>query len=408
MKIFRFFLVRIFFKKPIVAVTMLVLLLLTNYIAFSTTRTIVSTSEGYSQVSRLNVPGVYIANLDPNSDIDIDSIKVKSMQDVYDRLNDTYRYGLFTDGYIVDLKNSYDIKVPLAYMNEKYAELNPFECAEGSGLTYQYSLDSETVLPVLIGRGLADEYPVGTQFGVHDPVLDREIQYKVSGILKENSAHSNLYALDSKQYYNFSIVVPINETFIKEANIPFKINGLMDLVVTDTNKREISKLADDIHKTVGIKLNFYSQQENIDFYNEYFVSSLWFLCIVTAILLAILVIVSVWSSLVAVKLMIKDFTINLLVGLSYSGVRKVFYGFYLTLTSISLTGICAVAAYYRYQSWIFKDPLFITFGFAGGLVMMDWLALLVALLVDLFLSLVIVQVLMWRIKRVPISVGVLQ
>ncbi|MCD4549923.1 hypothetical protein [Schaalia sp. lx-260] len=371
MKVFRFFLVRIFFKKPIVAVTMLVLLLMANYIAFSTTRTIVSTNEGYSQVSRLNSAGVYIANLDPKSDIDIDSIAAQSMQDVYDRLNNNYQYGLFTDGYIVDLRNRNGIKVPVAYMNEKYADLNPFEYVDGSGLTFQYSLETETVLPVLVGKGLAEEYPVGAQFSVHDPVLDRNIEFRVSGILRQNSAHSNLYALDSKQYYNFSIVVPVNETFIKQAGIPFKINGLMDLVVTDTNKEGISKLADCIYKTVGIKLNFFSQQENIDFYNEYFVSSLWFLFIVAAILLAIIVLVSIWSSLVAVKLMIKDFTINLLVGLSYRGIRKIFYGYYVMLSSISLAGICAVATCYRYQSWISKDPLFITCGFAGGLIMMD-------------------------------------
>ncbi|MCD4557721.1 hypothetical protein [Schaalia sp. lx-100] len=388
--------------------TMLVLLLMANYIAFSTTRTIVSTNEGYSQVSRLNSAGVYIANLDPKSDIDIDSIAAQSMQDVYDRLNNNYQYGLFTDGYIVDLRNRNGIKVPVAYMNEKYADLNPFEYVDGSGLTFQYSLETETVLPVLVGKGLAEEYPVGAQFSVHDPVLDRNIEFRVSGILRQNSAHSNLYALDSKQYYNFSIVVPVNETFIKQASIPFKINGLMDLVVTDTNKEGISKLADCIYKTVGIKLNFFSQQENIDFYNEYFVSSLWFLFIVAAILLAIIVLVSVWSSLVAVKLMIKDFAINLLVGLSYRGIRKIFYGYYVMLSSISLAGICAVATCYRYQSWISKDPLFITCGFAGGLIMMDWVALLVTLLSNLLFSLIIVQVLMWRIKRVPISVGVLQ
>ena len=48
-----------------------------------------------------------------------------------------------------------------------------------------------------------------------------------------------------------------------------------------------------------------------------------------------------------------------------------------------------------------------TYGCAG-LIGMDWLALLVALLLDLFLVTVVVQTISWRLRRVPISVGVLQ
>jgi hypothetical protein len=48
-----------------------------------------------------------------------------------------------------------------------------------------------------------------------------------------------------------------------------------------------------------------------------------------------------------------------------------------------------------------------TYGFAG-LIPMDWLALLAAFIFDALLVFLIAQVVTWRLKRIPISVGVLQ
>lgn len=408
MKVFTFFLTRIFLRKPLLVVAMLLLLGMANYIGFSTSRTIVSTLEGYEQASNINSPDTYVANLDPESNIDVNTVVDPSIQAIYDRLDKDYRFGLFTDCYVLPLANSRNIEASAAYMNQTYADLNGFKITEGSGLSFNYDLNSGAVIPVLVGKGLASEYPIGKQFSLRDPALEQDVTLEVSGVLDANSSHSNLYALDSKQYYNFSIIIPVNRDFIAKASISFKINGLMDLIVTDSGRREVSALAEYIDQQINAKFNFSSQQENIEFYNEYFVSSMIFLSVISLVLLLVIIVLAVWSSLVGVRLMLREFTINLLVGLSYRKVRGLLYVYYSIMSLIALLCIFAFTSYSRFSSWGSRDASFITLGFAGGLIRMDWLGLLSAFVLDVLFTVIIVFVINWRLRQVPISVGVLQ
>lgn len=231
MKAFHFFLTRIFLRKPIFAIGTLTLLFLANYIVFSTARTVFSAREGYEQMARINAEGTFMASLDPDATVDVDSSSKESVQSVYDVLDDRYEYAFYTDGYITDLANSHGVEVPVGYMNQRYNELNGFSVAKGDGLTFDYSLDQGEAIPVLVGRGLADDYPLGSQFTMHDPALGRELTVRVVGIIAENSSHSILYAPDLKQYHNFSVVIPVNRAFIEQADASFKLNGLMDLIL---------------------------------------------------------------------------------------------------------------------------------------------------------------------------------
>ncbi|MBZ4666728.1 hypothetical protein [Mahella sp.] len=225
--------------------------------------------------------------------------------------------------------------------------------------------------------------------------------------MKQNEYHSNFYALSSKQYYNFSVILPVNEEFINNSSIDLQLNGLFDIILLQTSKDKIEDLSKVIQDNLGLKFNFYTQQENYDYFNEYYFSSLKIIAIVTTILLLIVTCLSVWSSLVSIRLMIKDFTINLLVGLSYSKLRKIFYGYYGILFFINLIVLFFITAYSRYGNWLRKDASFVTYGLFG-LVGMDWFALLVVLISDIIIGIIIVEIMLWRIKKVPISLGVLQ
>ncbi len=407
MKTFRFFLTRIFLRKPVLVVIVLALVFATNYITFTVARTIASTYEGIEEVGHFNIPRTYIANLDPDSTVDFDKISAKSIQEVYDRIEEEFTFGLFTDGYIADVRNKQNVEVTVAYMNQKYSELNGFKITAGSGYNFDYRVDSNKI-PVLVGKGLADDYPLHSQFSVLDPALNKKVNYVVTGILEQDQSHSNLYALDSKQYYNFSVVVPLTESFIRDAEMSFKINGLMDLILTDTSRTRVRSLGDYIEKTIALKFNFFSQQENTDFYRDYFQSSMIFLSVVSVILLIAIILLAVWSSLAGVRIMLREFTINILVGLSYRRFRHLLVAYYLLLTLFALSAMFALATYSRQASWASKDASFMTYGFVAGLMPMDWIALLAAAVVNLLLIAVVTQTIVWRIKRVPISVGVLQ
>jgi len=405
MKIFKFIISKIFLRKAILGIAMILLLFMANYITNTAARSILSTFQGYQEAENINQEGVYIANLDPDSPVDIDVINENGTQAVYDYLNKNLNYALYTDGFIVSVPNTYDMEISLGYMNEEYYKLNRFELSQGQGLYFDYQLDEE--IPVLIGKGLSKTYPVGSTIKIEESVLGRPITLKVQGVLKQNAYHSNFYALNSKTYYNFSILVPVNEEFINNANIDLQLNGLMDVAILETTKEETAGLSEVIKDNLGLKFNFFSQKENYDYFNEYYFHSLKIIAIAAFVLIIIITCLSIWNALVSVRLMLKDFTINLLVGLSYLRLRKIFYGYFGILSILNLTAIFAITAFNRYGCWLRKDAAFATYGLFG-LIGMDWFALLAAALLDILIGIVVVESMLWRIKKVPISLGVLQ
>lgn len=407
MKVFSFFLRRMFFAKPLMAVVTLVLLLMVNYMTFTTARTVFSTLEGRQEVAHITQPGTFIQNVDPNSQFDLDKITEQSLQSVYDYLAKNHSYALYTDGYIVDLPNSAHVEVPISYMNKAYNDLNGFDVADGKGLSFDYDLGENKPISVLVGSGLAKDYPIGTNFTIKDPALERELSFVVTGVLSKDASHSNFYALDSKQYYNFSVVVPVNEAFIRQAKIAFKLNGVMDIIVTNTDRASVNELGENLFRTIHAKFNYFSQEENSAVYYSQFRSSLIFLVLATLVLLSIIIVVSVWSSLVNARLMIREFTLNLLVGLGYSKLSRICYTYYALIAGLSLASIGGLAAYSRYRFWQKRDVYFMTYG-VGGLIQMDWLAMLVTLIMDIVVVALVSSILTSRLKRVPISVGVLQ
>lgn len=405
MKIFKFIVSKIFLRKAILGIGVMLLLCMANYITFTAARSILSTFQGYQETKYVNQEGVYIANLAPDSHIDMSMISKNGTQAVYDYLNSNFKYAFYTDGFMVSVPNSDDMEISLCYMNEQYYRLNGFELSQGADLYFDYQLDGE--IPVLIGKGLSKTYPVGATIKIEKSVLGRPLTLKVQGVLKQNAYHSNYYALNSKTYYNFSILFPVNEEFINHANMDIQLNGLMDITLLDTSKEEIENLGEAIKDNLGLRFNFFSQKENYDYFNEYYLHSLEIIFITTLILLIVITCLSVWNALVSVRLMLKDFTINLLVGLSYSKLKKIFYGYFGILSLVNVTLIFTFTAFNRYGCWLRKDATFATYGLFG-LIGMDWLALLLVVASDVVIGMIVVESMLWKIKKVPISLGVLQ
>ena len=405
MKVFKYFISKIFLRKAVLGISMILLLCMANYITFTSSRSILSTYQGYQETKYINQEGNYIANLDPDSHMDMGLINENGTQAVYSYLNSYYNYAFYVDGFIVSVPNVDDMEVHLSYMNEEYYKLKQFELLQGVDLGFDYQLDDE--IPVLVGKGLSKTYPVGSTIRIEESAIGLPITLKVKGVLEENAYHSNYYALNSKTYYNFSIFFPVNKDFINHANIDLQLNGLMDITILQTSEEGVADLSGVLKDNLGLDFNFFSQKENYDYFNEYYLPSLKIMATITFVLLAVITCISVWNALVSVRLMLKDFTINLLVGLSYSKLRKIFYIYFGMLSFINLAVVFIFTAFNMYGCWIRKDATFVTYGLFG-LIGMDWLALLVVVLLDIIIGIMIVETMLRKIKRMPISLGVLQ
>jgi MacB-like periplasmic core domain len=406
MKILHFFITRIFLKRWTLVLGMIILLFLANYLSFTAARSIISTFQGYQEIETLNQEGTFIANLDPNSEADFDRIEIDDTKKVYEYLNNNYTYAMQVDGFVTSLYNKYKMEVSFNYINEEAYKINQFRLSQGNHLNFNYKFNKEEI-PVLVGAGLATTYPVGSYIEITDPVTQQLVNLKVQGVLEKNTHRSNFYAPNSKNYFNFSIFLPINEEFIQSAGLDLLVNGLMDIVLLDSTKEKATNLSELIQENLGLKFNFFNQQENFNYFEDSYFDSLKIICIITFILLLIIVCLAIWNTLVSIRLMIKDFTINLLVGLSYSKLRAIFYSYFGILFSINLVILFVITAFNRYGFWLKKDSIFATYGMFG-LISMDWIALLIVLFIDLIIGFTIVELTIKKIKSIPISVGVLK
>lgn len=407
MKLFNFFVSKIFLRRIVPAISIILLICLSNYTTFIAARTVFSTYQGYQETRVLNEDGNYIANLDPNSPVDFGAINEDKTKAVYDYLSSNFDYALYVDGFMVSIPNRDDMEISLCYMNKAYYQLNQFHLSQGTDLTFDSHFDGNNEIPVLIGKGLSKTYPVGSTIDLEDSALGQEITLRVQGVLEQNASHSNYYTLNSKSYYNFSIILPVNEEFLDQATLDLRVNGLMDIIILQTTEEKISDLRAFIQDALGMKLNFFSQQDNYEYFNEYYFHSLKIVSVTSVILLLLITCLSVWNALVGIRLMLKDLTINLLVGLSYSKLRKMFYSYFGILFLINLVIVFAITAFNRYGCWLRKDTTFATYGLFG-LIGIDWLSLLAVVFTDIVIGVIVVECILWRIKKVPISLGVLQ
>ena len=406
MKVFKFFLTKIFLKRWIFSLSMIILLFAENYLLFTVSRSLCSAYQGYKEMRNMDREDIYIANLDPNKEVDFDAITKEKTQKVYDYLDDNFKYALYTDGFIISLPNDDGMEISMNYINEEYYKLNQNKLSAGKKLYFNYEFKKDEI-PVLIGKGLSRTYPLGSTIRIEDPVVEQPITLKVQGILEQNAHHSNFYALNSKSYYNFSIFLPVNDEFIRNSNIDLQVNGLMDMIVLQSTKEKTVNLSENIQEVLGIKFNYFNQKENNDFFKDYYLNSLKIICILTLIIVIFMICLSVWNMIVCIRLIIKDFTINLLVGLSYARLKKILYNYLGILFLINFAAIFFITAYDRHEFWVKKDTLFVTYG-VFGLIDIDWLALLVVLLFDIVFGIVIVGIMMKKIKKIPVSLGVLQ
>jgi len=132
MKIFRFIVSKIFLRKAILGIGMILLLCMANYITFTAARSILSTFQGYQETKYINQEGIY----------------ENVIQAVYDYLNNNFNYAFYTDGFIASISNTDDMEISLGYMNEEYYKLNQFELSQGADVDFNYQFDGE--IPVLI------------------------------------------------------------------------------------------------------------------------------------------------------------------------------------------------------------------------------------------------------------------
>lgn len=373
--------------KRISTVFIIVLVFIANYFTFIGIRSLWSTYQGYCEMKSLLQEGTYIANLDPESDCCFADITKSNVQHSFDYLDRHFNYALFSDGNIVSVPNC-DMEISVNYLNEEYYNLFPLELEQGKNMRFDYKLNEDEI-PVLIGKGLSNSYPLHSTINISDPALGRDITLKVVGILKDNVYHSNFYSLDWKVYYNFSIFVPINKSFIENANVDFYVNSIMNVIALNTTTEKMEALSENLYENLGLRFNFYTQEENNIDFKKFYSRSI----IIQFIIASIMLVITIWISIRIItrvnQLLVNDLVSGISENINTVLIKKCGYAYVGITFLFSYIVILGITAYKRCSYWEKKDTLLATYGF-GGLIDMDWGAWLVVVCIDMLISLIIV------------------
>lgn len=396
MKSFKRFIKAVFLKRWIINILTVMLFFAANYLVFTSARSLCSAYQGYSEMRGLTAEGAYIANLDPESTLDFNIITDDSTREAYEWLGDNCRYAFFTDGYIVSIPNAYDMQISIGYLNEEYYKLNPPELAQGTQLNFDYSAQDGEI-PVLVGAGLAKTYPLGSAIIFTEPTSGKTLTLTVQGILKQNANHSNYYSLTLKTYCNFSILLPVNEEFIAQAGADLRLNGLMDLIIPDADEQTTAVVGDKLQSMLGLKFNFFTQEENNKEFAAVLFQSLIITSALTLILLAAAVVLSVRNTSCGIRSMDTALNNSLPNELSGSRLKRMLWGYFGIYFIIAAAAVFVINACYRYGFWRQKVTLYATFGLFGT-TGTDWLSLAAALLVDAVAGMIIVNCIAKKIK----------
>ncbi len=381
-------------RSAVFNITFIFLLFILNYIIFMVSRFTLSSIQTRSpfgnfleckKIKNFDKENTYIANLSSESIINMNSFTVNGIETVYNYLNNNFNYAFYTGGFIISLPNS-DIDISLNYINEKYYKLYELEIAKGKKLNFN---TKETTC--VIGKGLSEKYPIGSIIKITDPVLKKTIALKVQGILKENFYYSNLYSPNLKQYHNFSIFIPVNKKFIKEANIDLKLNGLMDIILINTTKEKIFSLEKIIQDNLNLKFNFFSYNENYSEFKKYFFHILKIIISLIIFLFITIMLIIIFNTISIIETL-KTYKISL------DKLKKIFYSYFYILSSVNLIIIFLTVFYNRYVYWLKKETHLITYGFLG-LLKTDWYSLGIVLCINIIIGMLLVKGILLKIKK---------
>ncbi|PNZ99753.1 hypothetical protein CD133_05965, partial [Staphylococcus massiliensis CCUG 55927] len=229
-----------FIKRPLFTLSLIALLIFANFLAFTTVRSIILNIQGLKEVSLWNKKDNYLFNLDPKYNFEsVDNNLDLNL--LFKHLNDNFTYAIEVNGIKSGIRDSKNMEINLEYISKEAYRLNKIDLIKGKHLNYDNNYTKDPI-PVLIGASLEKLFPLDTIFKLKDPTLEKEVTLQVKGVIQGNSYKSLKLAPNTKEYRNFSIVIPINQNFIYDSNELLKVNSIHNLLILDSNDKSVEGL----------------------------------------------------------------------------------------------------------------------------------------------------------------------
>lgn len=403
----------ILFRRKALFFISIALLFFVNILLFTVIRSIYSVSENMLSLRQFSKQTVYVGN-DQSTAEENDSLFSENTlnnsnelaHEVVDYLQTNYSYAI---NWVIDSPYLKQDENNITFRSIDQSSLTMFsmDIMDGQSFTSKGFLESTTNIPVLVGSALSENYPVGTVFHTINPTNEKEESYEVTGVLQDNSFVSSLYAIDSKDYLNYSVIRPITDADKKTINITELVLGLQDLLVFGEDKKGVQNLSSYLKKKLNYTIKFYPQTENFeDFFSQY-KAGVAILIGIGILFLGGTIVLIVWNVYISYQLMIREITIRMMVGLSAKTFQRALLISQLCLGMVSIIPVYFYALSMRVVINKSNMTSFKTMNYLG-LATMDSVSILI--LAGIIISTMMISA--WTINRkvskISISLRVLE
>ncbi|MDK6863199.1 hypothetical protein QP358_03455 [Nosocomiicoccus ampullae] len=379
-----------------------------NSFTYFSISTLMHAERGSEVLNRLSNNDVYISNVKGENVHNIAPIPEESAQDFYKYLIENYKFGVKHEGSsVLGIKNDHNLhNVHVMYYDENYYNAYQFKIQKGDDLYFDFNPKVDPI-PILIGEGLSKTYNIGDVIEIPYTFTVDPVKYIVTGFLERDSRVSNMYLPITRQYLNYSIIIPINDEMLTSATRDITMNGIHDLLIFTDSEEDIKAVQDKMKNRFGVPFNFYTPEENIDEVNQYLKIGFTIQLVIFAILFILLTVLIYWNASIASRLLKKIFAVNFIVGLSYKELRIILNTFFIVLLSLNTIALIVALKLVSYESYVMKIDSSMVFGYFG-ILPESWLIIGGIFISNLLISFVLTEIMVYKFKKIPFTLGVFE
>ncbi len=133
-------------------------------------------------------------------------------------------------------------------VNQEFLDLNNIQVCEGRLFKEEDYTISENQVPVLVGKDLQEEYPLGQTFTYQDGDLGKECTAKVIGILDEHATRFDIGFFENETLNN-AIMKPFSKKRILESKNMASLDMALGGMVFIANAKDANQIEKYIEKT---------------------------------------------------------------------------------------------------------------------------------------------------------------
>ncbi|MCY6960463.1 ABC transporter permease [Clostridium brassicae] len=316
-------------------IQMVVVLLLVN----SCITQIITVNNGLNRLQKLKDNKAYV-NRDATSNGKIDSLIADERNSV-PKLKELYSYIInnnITNTYSkFEYQTSEQIEgntIVQATANKMFFDIYDIKAVEGRMFNESDFIGNSKIIPVVVGYNLKDRYKLGEIYLERDLDTNKDINYKVIGIIEYNSSYPSLGDIGKETELNYTFFKPLNINLIN--NFSSMDMAISSTVVFTNNEKEVRAIEEKSVELGLFSMKYRPIQEDINKYLDYFHKKITYQIFIAFIVLFFAATSMALNLTTMISKNIREFSIHMICGAEISSIIERFLWQLLIIMSLAL------------------------------------------------------------------------